>query len=243
VSVARRLREKGKRVLAFKAGKTALGAKAAQSHTASLAGDYAVARSLMEQAGVIVAGTLDMFEDYVKIFTMLGGKAVGGRRLAVLSNAGFECASVLDKLYGLDVAPLSAETKRRLAACLPGIAHADNPVDATPMATTPQFIEAAAALLDEPAVDALLVSPVPVTPALDNLAPDLAGTHSENIYAPGSLPQELLRLLGSSPKPAVVNVDSGRLYDDFVTVLQRGGIPVFRKIDRASRALSALATP
>jgi acyl-CoA synthetase (NDP forming) len=243
VSVARRLREKGKRVLAFKAGKTALGAKAAQSHTASLAGDYAVARSLMEQAGVVVAGTLDMFEDYVKIFTMLGGKTVAGRRLAVLSNAGFECASVLDKLYGLDVAPLSPETKRRLAACLPAIAHADNPVDATPMATTPQFIEAAAALLDDPAVDALLVSPVPVTPALDNLAPDLAGTHSENIYAPGSLPQELLRLLGKSPKPAVVNVDSGRLYDDFVTVLQRGGVPVFRKIDRASRALSALATP
>ena len=36
--------------------------------------------------------------------------------------------------------------------------------------------------------------------------------------------------------------DSGRLYDDFVFVLQRGGIPVWRKIDRASRALSALAT-
>jgi acyl-CoA synthetase (NDP forming) len=242
VAVARRLREAGKRVLAFKAGKTALGAQAAQSHTASLAGDYAVARSLMEQAGVIVAGTLDMFEDDVKIFTMLGGKTVAGRRLAVLSNAGFECASVLDKLYGLDVAPLSTETKRRLAACLPAIAHADNPVDATPMATTRQFIEAAGALLDDPAVDALLVSPVPVTPALDNLAPDLAGTHSENIYAPGSLPQELLRLLGASPKPAVVNVDSGRLYDDFVTVLQRGGVPVFRKIDRASRALAALAT-
>jgi hypothetical protein len=40
----------------------------------------------------------------------------------------------------------------------------------------------------------------------------------------------------------VVNVDSGRLYDDFVMVLQRGGIPVYRKIDRASRALSALGS-
>jgi hypothetical protein len=40
----------------------------------------------------------------------------------------------------------------------------------------------------------------------------------------------------------VVSVDSGRLYDAFVTVLQRGGIPVYRKIDRASRALSALCT-
>jgi hypothetical protein len=45
--LARALRAQGKRVIAFKAGKTALGAQAAQSHTASLAGDYAVARSLL----------------------------------------------------------------------------------------------------------------------------------------------------------------------------------------------------
>jgi acyl-CoA synthetase (NDP forming) len=242
VRIARRLRRKGKRVLAFKGGKTPLGARAAQSHTASLAGDYAVARSLMEQAGVVVTETLDMFEDYVKIFTMLDGRTIAGRRLAVLSNAGFECASVLDELYGLTAAVLSDETRRRLSACLPAVAHADNPVDATPMAATPQFVEAAEALLEDPGVDALLVSPVPVTPALDNLAPDLVGTHSENIHAPGSLPQELLRLFRKTQKPLVVNVDSGRLYDDFVMVLQRGGVPVFRKIDRASRALSALAT-
>ncbi len=243
VGIARRLRQKGKRVLAFKGGKTPLGAKAAQSHTASLAGDYAVARALMEQAGVVVTETLDMFEDYVKIFTMLEGRTVAGRRVAILSNAGFECASVLDGLFGLTAAVLSAETRRRLSACLPAVAHADNPVDATPMAATPQFVEAAQALLDDPGVDALIVSPVPVTPALDNLAPDLVGTHTENIHAPASLPQELLRMFRRTQKPVVVNVDSGRLYDDFVAVLQRGGIPVFRKIDRASRALSALCAP
>jgi acyl-CoA synthetase (NDP forming) len=242
VRIARRLRQIGKRVIAFKGGKTPLGAKAAQSHTAALAGDYAVARALMQQAGVVVTETLDMFEDYVKVFTMLDGRAVGGRKVAVLSNAGFECASVLDQLFGLTAAVVSGETKRRLSACLPSVAHADNPVDATPMAETPMFVEAAEALLDDPGVDALIVSPVPVTPALDNLAPDLVGTHSENIHAPGSLPQELLRVFRTTKKPVVVNVDSGRLYDDFVAVLQRGGIPVWRKIDRASRALSAFCT-
>ena len=54
VRLARAHRERGKRVIAFKAGKTPLGAKAAQSHTASLAGDYAVARCLMHEAGVHV---------------------------------------------------------------------------------------------------------------------------------------------------------------------------------------------
>jgi acyl-CoA synthetase (NDP forming) len=86
------------------------------------------------------------------------------------------------------------------------------------------------------------VSPIPVTPALDDLAPSLLGGHSENIFSPGSLPQELARVFRRTNKPLVVNVDSGRLYDEFVMVLQRAGIPVYRKIDRASRALSAFCS-
>lgn len=240
VDAARRITRSGRRVVAFKAGKTPLGAEAARSHTASLAGDYEVARALLSGAGVLVADSLDEFEDAVKALTMLGGREVAGNRVAILSNAGFECSTVLDRMHGLVPAQLAGETRARLTKVLPAIAHADNPVDATPMADTAAFIGAAEALLKDPGVDALLVSPVPVTPALDNLAPDLAGTHGENIYSPGSLPQELLRLYRESRKPIAANVDSGRLYDDFVMVLQRGGIPVWRKIDRASRALSML---
>ncbi len=245
VRLAREARRRGQWVIAFKAGKTALGAKAAQSHTASLAGDYAVARFLMHEAGIIVAETLNMFEDYTKAVTMLWERMPGrdegrGRNVGIISNAGFECASVLDKLYNLRLATFSEVTRERLKDCLPGIAHADNPIDATPMATTREFIQAVEAMLADPGVDALLVSPIPVTPALDNLPPDL--THSENVYAPQSLPQELLRVYRETKKPMVVCVDSGRLYDPMVILLQRGGIPCYRKIDRASRALSAVCT-
>jgi acyl-CoA synthetase (NDP forming) len=240
--VARRVTKEGRHVILFKAGKTPLGSEATRSHTASLAGDYAVAQALLEGAGVLVAQSLDMFEDYTKVYTMLGDRLPAGRRLAVLSNAGFECAAVLDKLYGLTPAALAEPTVARLRECLPGIAHAANPIDATPMADTLAFVEAAAALLDDAGVDALLVSPIPVTPSLDILAPDPFGAHSENLFSKGSLAQELLRLFRATRKPLVVNVDSGRLYDDFVGVLQHGGIPVYRKIDRASRALSALCS-
>ena len=241
-AIARRVAASGRHVLVYKAGRTALGAQAARSHTAALAGDWETARALLEGAGAIVAVTLDMFEDYVKIFTMLADRPPSGRRLAVLSNAGFECGAVLDRLYGLTPAVLAPATRANLQACLPSIAHADNPVDATPMAGTADFVAAAKALLRDPGVDALLVSPIPVTPWLDDLPPDPSGSHAENIYAPDSLAQELLRLFRETAKPLVVNVDSGRLYDDFVGVLQRGGIPVYRKIDRASRALSALCS-
>ena len=154
-----------------------------------------------------MAHTLNMFEDYVKVFTLLFDRLPRGRRLGVVSNAGFECASVLDKLYALEPAVLSDATRARLRERLPGIAHADNPVDTTPMATTAQLVAAAAALLEDPGVDALLVSPIPVSPALEKLAPDLAGSHSENICATGSLPQELIRPFRETRKPmAVVGV-------------------------------------
>ncbi|MDM7914304.1 MAG: acetate--CoA ligase family protein, partial [Candidatus Eisenbacteria bacterium] len=238
VDLVRKHREAGRTVIAFKAGKTALGAKAAASHTASLAGDYEVTRSLLSQAGAVVAETLNQFEDFTKAFTMLYDRTPAGRRLGLISNAGFECSTAMDALYALDLASFSEETRAKLAACLPDIAHANNPVDATPMATTKQFVQAVEAILEDPGVDALVVSAVPVTPALNDLPPDPAGTHGENIYSLSSLPQELIRVFRATSKPVVVAVDSGRIYDDCVVLMQRAGIPVYRKIDRATRALS-----
>ena len=56
-----------------------------------------------------------------------------------------------------------------------------------------------------------------------------------------SLPAELIRLSRTIEKPLVVTIDSGRLYDPSVMLLEREGVPVYRKIDRASRALGQLA--
>ncbi len=238
LDLVREHRRRGRAVIAFKAGKTPFGAKAAASHTASLAGDYAVARALLAGSGAIVSETLDQFDDDTRVFTMLYDRAPAGKRVGVISNAGFECSVAMDSLHELVPARFAEQTRSRLAGCLPNIAHADNPVDATPMATTEQFVAAVEAILGDTEVDAAVVSPVPVTPALNNLAPDPLGTHGENIYASNSLAQELIRIFRSTEKPMVVAVDSGRLYDDLVLVLQRAGIPVFRKIDRAMRALS-----
>jgi acyl-CoA synthetase (NDP forming) len=238
IDLVREHRSRGRTVIVFKAGKTPLGARAAASHTASLAGDYAVARSLMVRAGAVVAETLNQFEDFTKVFTMLYDRVPRGRRVGVISNAGFECSAAMDALYGLDLAVLTDVTRKRLAECLPEIAHADNPVDTTPMAMTEQFVQAVAILLEDPGVDALAVSAVPATQALNILSPDLTGTHPENVYSLRSLPQELIRVFQASGKPVVAAVDSGRLYDDSVILLQRSRIPTYRKIDRATRALA-----
>ncbi len=237
--MARACRARGQRVIIFKAGRTALGAQAAASHTASLAGDYAVANACLTSAGVTVAESLDDFEDLIKTFTLLHDRPAGGRRVGILSNAGFECSTATDALGDLQLAIFDAETLAALDAALPSYAHRDNPIDATPIADTEGWARAAAAVLDCPGVDCAILSAVPVTPALDNLPRDPQGRHGEDLDSPGSQPRRMLDLWRRDRKPWVAVIDSGPLYDPMAVMLEKNGVPVFRKIDRAVRALAA----
>lgn len=239
VGAAREAARRGKRVIVYKAGRTPLGARAAASHTASLAGDYDVARACLGEAGVTVAESLDEFEDLIKTFTLLHARPAAGRRVGILSNAGFECTAVTDALGELVLASFDDPTRRALDACLPPYAHRDNPIDATPIADTAGWSQAAATVLASPGVDCAILSAVPVTPALENLPRDPAGGHREDLESPDSQPRRLLRLWAQTDKPFVVVIDSGRLYDPMADLLQGAGVPVFRKIDRAARALAA----
>ena len=77
-------------IVVYKAGRTAAGQLATQSHTASMAGEYAVAKAAMKQAGLVVADTMADHLGCLKIFAMLHDKKAGGRRTAVITNAGYE---------------------------------------------------------------------------------------------------------------------------------------------------------
>ncbi|MCL4821714.1 MAG: acetate--CoA ligase family protein [Vicinamibacteria bacterium] len=238
LDVSRRLRAEGRTVLLYKAGRSAEGSAAAASHTAAAVGDYAVSRELCRAAGVIDCNTLNMFEDYLLTFAFLEGRPVRGRRVAVLSNAGFECTAAADRLYGLEIASLAPATLRRLTELLPkGVIDAHNPVDATPVTPTDRYAGLLEALLADDAVDAVVVGGVPATPALDDLPAGLG--HGEDIEREASLPQRLIKIFRASTKPMVFSVDAGPLYDPFALAMLRAGLPTFRKIDRATRALAA----
>jgi acyl-CoA synthetase (NDP forming) len=239
--LVRQANAEDKTVVVYKAGKTDVGARAAASHTASVAGDYRVAKSLLSEAGAVVCETLNMFEDYTKALTMLSQRKTEGNRVGVITNAGFEAGAVSDHLWDLELARFPAELTKQLDRILPSIAHTGNPVDCTPMTGTKAFAEAVRTVADSDAVDMLIVSAVPATPVLDVLVPDPTGRHEENIFALRSLPAELSRIYREIEKPMIVCIDSGRLYDPSVLMLERAGVPVYRKIDRASRALSVFS--
>jgi acyl-CoA synthetase (NDP forming) len=238
LEVAEEIVQDGRAVIMFKAGRTPEGAGAAASHTAAMTGDFDMAREVLDQVGVVHTETLTEFEDYLKTFSFLRDKPPMGRKVAIVSNAGFECTVGADRLFGLDLAPLEKGTEARIAELLPGgLTSVRNPLDCTPVASTERFLGMVEAMLDDENVDCVIASPLPATPFLNTLP---AGPgHPEDISREDSVPSGIIRLAEGSPKPLIACVDSGTLYDPMVTQMELAGVPVFRRIDRATRALSA----
>lgn len=133
---ARRL---GKAVVFIKTGRTEIGAKAAASHTASLAGSDAVfdavlrqygahrARTTPEQLDVAYAAAAGSYPENsrIGIFTMSGGFGI---------QLADDCADA-----GLDVAPMPEAAQAALRELLP-YASPVNPVDATAQAVSDMSI-------------------------------------------------------------------------------------------------------
>ncbi|OQY27828.1 MAG: hypothetical protein B6244_09240 [Candidatus Cloacimonetes bacterium 4572_55] len=234
---ATRAKNLGKKVVVYKNGRTEAGAKAAASHTASIAGDFEVLRQLFAQAGVLLANDLDEFEDMTKTFSALASKRFYGNRLGIITNAGFEATTASDSIGSLRLASFSEKTVAALQEKLPqGIIDFRNPVDTSPIADTNAFLTTVEAMLEDPEVDCAVVSAVPITGALNTLP---AGErHREDIERETSFPQRLIRAIKNSDKPVVVAIDSGHLYDPCARKIEAAGIPTFRRIDRAVKALA-----
>jgi acyl-CoA synthetase (NDP forming) len=236
-----RIARSGRSVVLYRAGRTAAGAAASASHTASIAGDYPVTRELFRQAGAAVTERLDEFDDAITTFALLRGKKASGRRLGALSNAGFECVAFADNLGELELARLSAETSSRLAkvlaqARIAEIVDVHNPLDLTPMADDEAYEASFRALLDDPGVDCGIAGDVPLTARMNSLAasPD----HGEDVSRDDSFAGRFGRLMAESDKPWVAAVDAGPLYDPLARELERRGVPAFRSADRALAMLN-----
>jgi len=246
LAFARAVREitaSGRAVLVYKAGRSPEGRSATSSHTASVAGDYGVFKALCAQAGAIVAEDLFEFESFMKGLAWLEGRAVRGRRVGLVSNAGFECVMMADNLKdgaGLDLAAFAPETKGRILESLKRLGidkllDIHNPLDVTPVADDAAFMESVRAFVEDPGVDCAVISNVPLTKSLQTLPPGEG--HAEDLAGPGGFAARTIEIFRSTSKPVVVNIDAGALYDPLAAHLEKAGIPVFRRADEALRFL------
>lgn len=225
-----------KPVVVYKAGRTPAGRKAAESHTASIAGEYAVTMAAVKQAGGIIAENITDLHDFIKTFALLGTCTVSGDRIAVIANAGYEKTYAADRLGNLKPAVLSPLTTGTLKRFLPAYIEIDSFLDLTPIVTDEQFAQSIETMLAADEVDALCVSIVPQAELLHTTGHEI-DMCTTNIAA------RIIDLAGHHKKPVVVSVNvlpgSDGIYNRFCEMLDDGGVPVFLTAGSAMASLNA----
>ncbi|MBA4096939.1 MAG: CoA-binding protein [Rhodospirillum sp.] len=121
--------QRGKPLVALKAGNSELGAKFAMSHTGSLAGSGKMYDALFERLGIIRVHSVPQLLETLKLVSTAG--LPKGDRLAVFTCSGGEClltADLCDEL-GIPLPGFSKDQADDLRAQLPNFATVSNPLD------------------------------------------------------------------------------------------------------------------
>ena len=129
-SVAKRV-SKTKPVVVLKAGRTSLGAKAANSHTGALAGDDRVYDAVLRQSGVVRAKSLNDMLEFARGLAVL--PTPKGENVLILTGAGGSGVLLSDACVDNDLALMAmpSDLDAAFREYIPPFGAAGNPVDIT----------------------------------------------------------------------------------------------------------------
>jgi len=213
-----------KPVLLIKSGGTDAGAKAASSHTGSLAGSETAYEVIFDRAGIIRCDSVKTQFDYAQAF--VDQPLPAGPRVAVITNAGGPGIMAADAIErkGLTFAKLSDETVRKLSEALPAAANIHNPIDVLGDALSDRYELALAAALADPNVDSVLVvlTPQAVT--------DCVGTAKATLQA----------CKDGHGKPILACFLGGDIISEAVSLLRSGGVPQYDSPEGAVTTLKVM---
>lgn len=170
IETARRV-TKNKPVIALKSGNTGAGARAASSHTGTLAGSARAYDAAFSQCGIIRATSVQDLFDLSIAFSYQ--PVLPGDRIAIVTNAGGPGIMGTDAVenLGLKLATLTDETQAYLAQNLPAAANVHNPIDVLGDALAERYGMAVETALKDPNVDGVLVI---LTPQVMTQVPESA---------------------------------------------------------------------
>lgn len=222
---ARRLIMAGKKIVAYKVGRSETGANSAVSHTGALAGADEVYDALFAQLGIIRAQT---FADLLDIPAALAtGRELKGKRVAIVTSTGGAATIVADNvgLQGLEMPNPDPETAEKLLALDLKEAVLDrNPIDVTLAGLRPDlFRNILSVLSDSKCYDAIVV---------------VIG--SSSIGQPDVVARPLLESLGQTDKPILAYVSPDA--PNIVKHLNSNGIPAYAAPESCASALVGMLT-
>ncbi len=210
-----------KPVIMVKSGRTAAGARAASSHTGSMACNDDVADALLRKCGVIRAENL---EDAFLLASAMGKMPrIRGKRVGIISNAGGLGTLTTDVLvkYGFELPELSPEEQAALRPQLLPEASTHNPLDLVAPAPPAHYAAAARAMISSGRYDAIIVDCVP---------PALIDT--------GEVAQAMVDILNASDTPIFSCFFGPKLGAKGRAVMKKGGIPTFSFPDQMVRTMA-----
>lgn len=235
-SLVRVVREtvKKKPVIALKVGRSGAGARAAASHTGSLAGDDIIVDAAFRQAGIVRVSNVDELFDMAEVFCNC--PLPKGNRVAILSEGGGDNSVAADnaELFGMEVPVLSGETQEKMRPFLLEGMPASNPIDYGGTAEeNPHIItECVKVCMEDDQVDGIYIT------GFFGGFKDIIAPHVAEIEEQTS--RDLVDLVKKHEKPIFVHTSFARGDIESLNILKTAGVPVIESSDRASQCLGAL---
>ncbi len=146
-----------KPIIVLKAGRTAMGARAASSHTGALAGDDKVYDDILRQAGVIRAYGLNDMLEYARGVPLL--PTPQGENVVIITGAGGSGVLLSDSVVneGLSLMDIPPDLDEAFRKFIPPFGAAGNPIDITG-GEPPSTYEATIRLgLEDPRIHSLIL--------------------------------------------------------------------------------------
>ena len=227
-----------KPLVLWKSGYTEAGARAARSHTGSMAGRYDTWRSVAKQMGMIVVHNMDELVDVISM--LMRPPLPAGDNLGIIAFGGGTCVTTTDACtaQGLSVPPLEDDVQQKILAFVPEEGtFRINPVDLTAWIINPHISRNVGLLVgSDPKIDALLyVLDVEfIARQCDRLSLDedrMVRGHAKSLI-------ELRKGTGKPIVSVLQKIREGNLAVKMREQFQEAGIPVFPTVDRAAKALA-----
>lgn len=159
IKLANKAMAVNKPLIITKVGRKAAGARAAASHTGSLAGEDRVFDGVLRQFGAIRARNEEQMLDLVAAFTCC--PTPKGNGVAFITQSGGAGVLMADRAeeLGLEVSVPTDNTKARLMEVIPSFGSAGNPIDVTGqfLAEPKILIDSIKIALEDPGIDSCVI--------------------------------------------------------------------------------------